>query len=152
MTGGTEMELARWQRWCGWAAVSTAAIWAAKFVLLLVVSGNPGSVEFLTGFVLPSTASVLGLVAVTGLAAPFVVGRSRRTVALASVLVAVGATLAFSALANASLDWSPIATSGNVVVRTEASVLVSAAIFGLVGFFLLKRPRTHDATAAPFSG
>jgi hypothetical protein len=46
--------------------------WVLKFMILLATSGEPGGAEVLTGALLPSTGSILGLIAAFGLAAPLV--------------------------------------------------------------------------------
>ncbi|MCA1705544.1 MAG: hypothetical protein LC808_20715 [Actinobacteria bacterium] len=133
------MTWTRWQRICGWAAVGSAVAWLTKFVVLLSLDGRPGALRPLTEFVLPTIGSVLGFVAVFGIAIPFV-RRQSRVVAL-TVTAAIGLVVAvvISAAANSIGGWSAVESSGNVVVREQSSTIVSGLLEALVAAWLLLR-------------
>jgi len=131
------MTWARWQRICGWAALAAGSAWGVKFVLLLASAGRPPAAELLTGFLLPTLGSLLGFVAAFGIAVPFV-ARHRRTLALpVVVLVGLVAVLLFSLAANAVLDLDVVQRSGSIVIREEASTIVSSVLYLLVAAWLL---------------
>jgi hypothetical protein len=131
------MTWARWQRICGWAALAAGAAWGVKFVVLLVSAGWPGAAEVLTGFVLPTLGSILGLVAALGIAVPLV-RRHPRALAFPLVVgVGLVAVLLFSLAANAVLELGVVDRSQNIVIREEASTLVSSALYLLVAAWLL---------------
>jgi len=137
----------RWQRFCGWLALVTATIWATKFALLTATNGDPGAFSVFTGFLAPTSGSLLGLVAATGVVAPFL-SRCRWWVGLPLSAVTGLLVVAFaSAVTNGSSQLPFVVASTSPVLRMEAPI-VAASIFWLLVAAWLLRPSLHSGAAA----
>jgi len=135
----------RVQRWCGWAALVAGVAWAIKFVILMALAGRPGSLQSLTGFLLPTLGSVLGVIGAFGTSMPLTRGLGTIPRVLVAVIVGLVALFAVSAASNALLSWSVIEESPNVVIRTESSAAAAGILWLLVGGWLLLAGRRSDA-------
>jgi hypothetical protein len=146
--GGSTMTWRRWQRGCGWLALTTAVIWATKFALLASTGGRPSAVvSTFTGFLAPTLGSLLGLVAAFGVAAP-VVARLRWWVAVPLAAVAGLATaVMISAVSNATAQLPFVAQSSSEVLRAEAPIVTTALLCAVLALWLL-RPRLDSPVAA----
>jgi hypothetical protein len=141
------MTLSDWQHICAWLALVVAAIWTAKFLLLLAVSGEAGALQPLTGFLMPTLGSLLGVVASFGVAAPAVRQQSARIAVPALIAGGLVTVFVVSMLSNAA--QTAVSSSPNEVVRTEAAALAAGLLWFLVATWLFASRRKHadDITA-----
>ena len=122
---GSRVGWDRWRQICGWLALVAAALWALKFTFIVAAPeyapGDqiPPTLELLdrwyVQFVAPALGSLLGLVALSGLAEPLVRGRRWFIGLPIALVVSLLGTMALSGLVNAlatrAVDSSSIAAS-----------------------------------------
>jgi hypothetical protein len=119
----------RWQRLCAWGSLAAGVAWTVKFVLLLATDGDAGAAEPLTDFIFPTLGSTLGLIGAFGIAAPLVGGRRAVVSVPVTIVTALLVVFLVSAVSDAVQGSGPVSASGNVVVRTETSALVSGLLW-----------------------
>ena len=133
------MSWQRWQRVCGWVALVCAALWALKFTILSTEVPSPALAGALVGFIIPTLGSVLGLVFVFGLAAPFLTGKRLWIAIPVSIVTGIAAVFIGDALYSAA--GAALSGSSGEVLRTEGAVLATSAWSFAAALWLL-RPRT----------
>lgn len=146
----------RWRQICGWLALTAATLWALKFTFIVATPDYaPGEPipkvvsllgDWYVGLVGPTLGSVLGLVAVSGLAEPLV-RRRRWFVGLpVAVAVALVGTMAITGLTNTLATWS--IESANLPADSEPAVLFGAVALMLVSAVLLHPTPSGSALGA----
>lgn len=143
---GSRVGRDRWRQVCGWLALAAAALWALKFTFIVATPeyapGDqiPPTLELLdrwyVQFVAPALGSLLGLVALSGLAEPLVRGRRWFIGLPIALVVSLLGTMALSGLVN-TLATRAI-DSSSIAADVEPGVLVSAAALLLVSAVLLR--------------
>ena len=133
------MSWQRWQRVCGWVALVCAALWALKFTILSTEVLDPALAEPLVGFIIPTLGSILGLVFVFGLAAPFLTGKRLWIAIPVSIVTGIAAAFINNAVYAAAGD--AMSGSANELLRNEGAILATSA-WSLVAALWLLRPRT----------
>ena len=133
------MSWQRWQRVCGWIALVCAALWAVKFTILSTEVLSPALAGALVGSIIPTLGSVLGLVFVFGLAAPFLTGKALWIAIPVSIVTGIAAVLIGNAVYSAA--GAALSESAGEVLRTEGAVLATSAWAFAAALWLL-RPRT----------
>jgi hypothetical protein len=131
---------------CGWLALVAASVWALKFTFIVATPeyapGDqiPPTLELLdrwyVQFVAPTLGSLLGLVALSGLAEPLVRGRRWFVGLPIALVVSLLGTMALSGLVNTLATRS--IDSSSIAADVEPDVLLSATALLLVSAVLLR--------------